>query len=88
VLAAAVGIDHDVDDLEVVAADAATRKSDDAAAVVRDPPGAAALREVLLEEATRPGGVRGTGIDAPLELGNGVEVVDGHGAQLRVDAGE
>ena len=80
--------DRDVVDLEIRARERAARESDHAALVVRDPPGAAGLRELLVEHVALPRRVDALGKDGRLELGDHVEVVHGHGAQLQVDRGE
>ena len=69
-------------DLEIGPRERAARVADHAALVMRDPPGAAGLRELLEEGLALPGGVNAVREDARLECRHGVEIVHGHRAQL------
>ena len=85
-LAAAVRLDGYVHDLQAIARKLTARKANDGAAVVGNPPHAPRLRQLVLKEARRPYLVYAALETAALELGNLLDVVDGHGTQLRVDA--
>ena len=87
-LAAAARGHGDVGDLQLVAYDGAARIADDAAAVVRDPPHVVVRGHVVVENVFGPRLVVRGGKDLGLELRDGVDVVDGHGAQLVVDIRE
>ena len=77
-LAPARRVHDDLLDLEVGPGEVAPREADDPALVVRDPPAAAGLGELLVEEPLAPRRVGRALVGGDLERGNGRSVVERH----------